>query len=238
MDFETFRHLAHEMFDGIPRRFRAGVRALRVEREAEPHPEIQGIFTLGECWSEEWPSAYGGEGDVQSDLHLYHGSFRALARRDPGFDWEAELWETILHELLHHREAAAGTDELGVLDWAEDQNQRRYQGLDWDPSFVLEIPEDEEGVRRLESEIFVEGEVVEPDEGESDVIFSWRGRRYTLRASARPGWTYVRVPNLAGGRLWVVVRVAESLWRRLLGLARGRAAHDEVPARPWDGGTP
>lgn len=226
------------MFDDIPRQFRAGVRALRVEREAEPHPEIPGIFTLGECWSEEWPSAYGGEGDVQSDLHLYHGSFRALSQRDPEFDWEAELWETILHELLHHREAAAGTDELGVLDWTEDQNQRRYQGLDWDPSFVIEIPEDEDGVRRLESEIFVEGEPVEPEDAESDVIFGWRGERYAVRASASPGWTYIRVPNLAGGRLWVVVRVAESLWRRLLGLARGEAEHEEAPARPLDGGVP
>lgn len=243
VDLESFRDLAHRMFDRIPPRFRAGVRALRVDRSVEPHPEIPGIYTLGECWSEEWPS-FGDEGGVQSDLHLYHGSFRALAREDPRLDWEAELWETILHELLHHREAAAGTDELGAVDWAEDQNQRRYEGLDWDPSFVLGIPEAEDGVRRLESEIFVEGTVEQADAvgppseergeaggRESTVAFRWRGERYELRIPAAPGWTYVRVPNLAGGRLWVVVQVKESLWRRLLGLARGEARHAEAPAR-------
>lgn len=254
MDYETFHHLAHQMFDEIPPRFRAGVRALRVDRRMEPHPEIRGIYTLGECWTEEWPD-YGGQGSVQSDLHLYHGSFRALAAQDPRLDWEAELWETILHELLHHREAAAGTDELGVVDWAEDQNQRRWEGLDWDPSFVLAIPADEEGVRRLESEIFVEGTVAEPDDDARDarasreerdgqsgadaaeraVSFTWRGTRYRLRAPIRPGWTYVRPTNLAAGRLWVWIEHEDSLWRRLLGLARSEARHEEARARRAEG---
>ena len=61
-------------------------------------------------------------------MHLYYGSFRELARLDEDFDWEAELWETLTHEVRHHRESTAGEDALEDLDWAEDENFRRRAG--------------------------------------------------------------------------------------------------------------
>ena len=41
---------------------------------------------------------------------LYYGSFLEVAGE--GFDWEAEVWETLLHELRHHLESLAGRDDL------------------------------------------------------------------------------------------------------------------------------
>ena len=51
-----------------------------------------------------------------------------IASGDPDFDWEEEIWETLLHELLHHREFAAAEDGLEVYDAAMDENFRRRAG--------------------------------------------------------------------------------------------------------------
>lgn len=241
MKLDAFRRVAGRMFGEIPGEYRAGVRSLLVEPDVEPHPEIEGVYTLGECRTEEWPSPYGGGSDVASDLVLYHGSFGALAEGEADFDWEAELWETVLHELLHHREAAAGTASLELFDWVTEQNARRHAGLPFAPDYIRLVPADEDGVRRLDSELFVEGEPrgagagggdgAADRGGEDDVVFRWRGSPYAVRSPASGAWIYVRVTNLAGGRLWVVVRRPPSLWRRLLG-EEGEATQAEARARP------
>ena len=107
MNLAEFETLAGGMWDDIPAVARQGVDRVTVVEEPLSHPDFGDVFTLGECVTETWPDGFG-EGDVRSELLLYHGSFAALASRDPAFEWEEELWETILHELLHHREAAAG----------------------------------------------------------------------------------------------------------------------------------
>ena len=103
MKLDRFRDRAARMFDEIPPEFRSGVDGLVVEPEATCHPSLSGIWTMGECITEDWPDGTGGIGDTRSRIVLYHGSFRSLAEDDPMFDWDAELWETILHELLHNR---------------------------------------------------------------------------------------------------------------------------------------
>lgn len=206
MDIEEFRRLAAEMLEDIPPAFQQGVDAVEVTEEPVPHPDVPGVFTLGECRTEAWPSGYD-EGELRSRLLLHHGSFRALAERDPSFDWTAELWETILHELLHHREWAAGEMSLDLLDWVVEQNHRRHAGLDFDPEFYRALPADEEGVVRVDAEAFVEGMAADGAVGEGDaddaddggaaeeqraaesIRFSFRGGRYRLRPGgpARPG---------------------------------------------------
>ena len=135
MNYQRFERRAREMFDEIPRELRHGVETVEVHPEALPHPTMPGIFTLGECATGEYD--HGGElpGDLRSGVHLYHGSFRELAKRDPDFDWEAELWETITHEIRHHRESAAGEDALEEMDWAEDENFKRRDGTPFEPHF-------------------------------------------------------------------------------------------------------
>lgn len=222
----AFARLAGRMWDDIPEPVRQGVDGLTVEGRALPHPEYEDVYTLGECVTEDWPSAFGGEGDTRSELVLYHGSFAALARLDPEFDWEGELWETILHELLHHREAAAGESGLEDFDWAEEQNLRRLAGEPFDPDFYRAVPAGPDGVVRLDSESFLEAAV---PEGRPDVPFTWRGHAYTVEVPVESGLAFVEVENLAGGRLCVVARRRRPWWRRLAG--GGRAVPEELRRR-------
>lgn len=215
MTLREFREAAARMFEEIPAPFREGVEGLVVEAEERRHPGLPGIYTLGECLSESWPDGAGGDGEARSRIVLYYGSFRGLAAEDPGFDWEDELWETILHELLHHREYAAREDGLEVFDWAMDQNFRRLAGLPFDPDFPRAVPTDPDGAVRLESEIFVET-TLRPEERLGR--FRWREREYTVRVPPGPRPGFVTVRNLANGRLCVVVRRRLPWWQRLRGI--------------------
>lgn len=215
MELTQFEAEAADLWREIPPVFRAGVEALVVEPRRVSHPEIPGVYTLGECITDHWPSAYSEQGgDVRSRVVLYHGSFREVAGMDPAFDWRWEIWETLLHELLHHREFAASEAGLEDYDWAVDQNFKRHADRDFDPTFYRAVPSDAEGVVRLESEIFVES-VVRPDD--RDAGFGWRDRSYTIRVPPSGDMLYVNPRNLAEGRLWVVVRREAPWWRRLLG---------------------
>lgn len=217
MLLDEFERTAGHMWDEIPPRLREGIEALSIEACAVPHPSFEGVFTLGECLTDSWPSGFGGEGELRSLLVLYHGSFARLADRDPTFDWDGELWETILHELLHHREAAAGESGLDEFDWAEEQNRLRLAGRPFDPSFYRAVPAASDGVIRLDSELFMEA-VVPPRAVEAR--FGWRGRAYSVRIPEDVERGFVEVVNLAGGRLSLIVRRKRRWWQRL---ARTRA---------------
>lgn len=234
MDLETFRAAAGDMWQEIPAAFREGVEALVVEEQAEPHPELPGIWTLGECFTDHWPSAYAGEGDVRSRVVLYHGSFERVSRGDPAFDWRAELWETLLHEVLHHREFAAAEDGLEDYDRAMDENFRRHAGQPFDPGFYRLLPADQGGAFRLESETFVETEV---DPEETEARFVWRGRKYDLSVPPTGDIMYVNPVNLAQGRLWVVVWPRRPFWKKLFSITgeSPRVRHLERRALPAPG---
>lgn len=211
MHFAGFRRRAAEMWERIPETFRMGVEALVVEPDETPHPEIGGVYTLGECVTDHWPMGYSEAGDVRSRVYLYHGSFRAVADMDPAFDWEEELWETLLHELLHHREFAAAEGGLEAYDWAMDENFKRYAGRDFDPAFYRVVPADERGEVRIESEMFVEAE--KPPEA-TKATFGWRERSYSIRVPEGDVVWYVNPVNLAQGRLWAVVWPRRPWWSR------------------------
>lgn len=216
------------MWHEIPADAREGVDGLTIEPEAARHPDFHWVYTMGECLTEAWPSGAGGDGDVRSELVLYHGSFRALAEEDPDFDWEGELWETILHELLHHRESAAGEAGLDEVDWANEQNLRRLAGEPFDPDFCRAVPAGPDGVVKLESELFVESVIAE---NADEAVFEWRGRRYAVEAPVYANRAFVEVPNLAGGRLCVIIRRRPPWWR----FGRGkkyRPAQVSLPAYP------
>lgn len=212
MNLEQFTDLAGRMYDGIPAAFREGVSGVSVEAGARSHPALPGIWTLGECVTDQWPDATGGIGDTRSEIVLYFGSFNEIAVGDPRFDWEAELWETVLHELLHHREAAADEDGLDVFDWAADQNFRRLEGLEFDPLFHRFLPADEVGHRRLEGETFIDV-VLNPSDRMA--IFTWRGMDWSVRIPLEASLMWSRVRNLGGGRLWVIAERKRPWWARL-----------------------
>lgn len=43
---------------------------------------------------------------------FYYGSFVKLLRNKPKAAWEAEIMDTVLHEMQHHLETKAGRDDL------------------------------------------------------------------------------------------------------------------------------
>lgn len=135
MKFAEFERRAREIFDEIPPELRHGVAYLQVSREAVEHPELPDVYTLGECATGEYDVETGAGDEIRSGVHLYYGSFLALSRLYDDFDWEGELWETVTHEVRHHRESAAGEDDLEEMDYAEDENFRRREGEPFDPLF-------------------------------------------------------------------------------------------------------
>ncbi|MGH7672583.1 MAG: metallopeptidase family protein, partial [Gemmatimonadales bacterium] len=124
MRFDDFRSLVERLERDIPPEFKGGVVEVQVSPKTLPHPVRAEIYTLGECVPLEWS---GSGADLQSRVVLYHGSFQALSRLGD-FDWRAEAWETLTHELRHHLEWRANVAALEAYDWAAEQNFARHEG--------------------------------------------------------------------------------------------------------------
>jgi hypothetical protein len=159
MRFEEFERRAREMFDSIPEQYRHGVEYLVVSKEAVPHPDVPEVYVLGECATGEYDLGLDAPGETRSGVHLYYGSFRQLAKQEEGFDWEGELWETIAHEILHHRESMAGEDALEDMDYAEDENFKRREGQPFDPFFYRVGEPVGEGAWEVDGDLFLEREM-------------------------------------------------------------------------------
>ena len=156
MDFETFSRVAEQAWEEIPAAYREGVDGLTLRAETRVHPDHASVFTMGECITEHYPSAFEGPETLRSLVVLYHGSFAALAAGAPEFDWEGEIWETLTHELRHHLEALAAEDDLEGVDYAVEQDFRRSKGDDFDPWYFQHGEEVEPGVFVAEGLVFLE----------------------------------------------------------------------------------
>ncbi|WP_041433888.1 metallopeptidase family protein [Thermus sp. CCB_US3_UF1] len=110
MTYEAFLELVARLWDEIPKAFKRGVQGVHVLPQAKGEPGLEGVWRLGEYLDPGPPSALGGFEGLGRHIALYYGSFHQVA--GPGFDWEGEVWETLLHELRHHLESLAGRDEL------------------------------------------------------------------------------------------------------------------------------
>lgn len=138
MDHATFQQRALEVWQSIPDGFKEGVTAFVVSREAFAKQEFEEGWCYGWCEAdplfELLPDA-----PVHSRITIFHGSFVEIARlhaeEGEPFDWDAELVETIRHELQHHLEWRAGEDGLGDEDDLQDDNERRLTGLPFTPGF-------------------------------------------------------------------------------------------------------
>lgn len=225
MTFEEFERRAWQEWERIPSEYRSGVDGLRIERAALPHASLPDVYTLGECTTESYPSDFSGPETTRSVVVLYYGSFFRLARQDDEFDWEVELWETLTHELQHHLESLAQDDSLVDMDYAADENYRRYQGEPFDPLFFRHGVPGADGWLRVEDEFFLElrraaNEYVE---------FEWHGRSYRAPVPEEPADVLILtiadgVPD-APGALHLVL-VERTRWTEtLLRLVRPRVPH-------------
>jgi hypothetical protein len=176
MRLSDFEAMVVRMAGEVPREFLDGVGEIVVSPRTVPHPERPGIFTLGECIPLPAGAGSGPEG-IQSRVVLYHGSFAALARVAPGFDWREEAFETLTHELRHHLEWRARAPDLEELDWAVEQNFARQDGETFDPGFYLAGAPVGDDTWRVEDDVFLDRVVrsLPPS-----VAVRWAGREYEV----------------------------------------------------------
>lgn len=119
MTFDDFSALIEEMVEDIPDEFMQGLQGVHVLPEAVEEEGYEEVYRLGE-YLDPGPADFLGAGEgLGRHVALYHGSFTAIAELDPSFDWEAEAWETLTHELRHHVESLAGEDYLVQEDEAD-----------------------------------------------------------------------------------------------------------------------
>lgn len=158
MPIAEFEEKARAFFHEIPPQFRDRVQGPVVVPEPKGHKRVRGMLTLGECvHAPVWSS------DEQhlSTVFLYYGSFASVAARDPAFDIEAELRETIRHEVQHHLEDRAGVNRLRDYDWAAEQNAVRKEGKPYKKNFwrAGERVKGSPDLTMLDGDIFLEIEL-------------------------------------------------------------------------------
>jgi hypothetical protein len=155
VNFETFTRRAERILAGVPPEFLHGIVGVEVHRERRQHPQVPDYFTLGEC-ADDPVTRLGDPGEMKSTIHLYHGSFLALSRQDPEFDWEGELSETILHEIRHHIEDRAGIDDLRDEDAEQEALARFHADQDLPEHWYRAGERMEEGLWRVGDDLFLE----------------------------------------------------------------------------------
>jgi len=114
--YAEFRETLAQMVDEIPPAFLDGLQAVLALEEERPEPEYVDVWRMGEYLDIGPESFFGSGGGIGRHVVLYWGSFRRIAAGSPGFDWEAEMWETLTHELRHHVESLAGDASLVAED--------------------------------------------------------------------------------------------------------------------------
>lgn len=174
MRLADFEAMVARMSREVPAHFFDGITEVVVSPRSVPHPEREEIYTLGECVPVAHEPASGG---IQSRIVLYYGSFAALARLDPGYEWRSEAWETLTHELRHHLEWRADAPDLEAFDRAAEQNFARADGDPFDPAFHLDGERVGEGVYRIDDDYFID-RVVRSVPGSADI--RWHGRGYRI----------------------------------------------------------
>lgn len=215
MEFDRFVEAAEAAFNQIPVAYREGIDGLVVSREAEAHPDLPDVWTLGTCETEQYPSDWMGPDTVRSVVRLYYGSFLQLSKTERSFDWTAEIHETVEHEVRHHLEWLAGGDDLGDVDAAMDESFKRFEGMAWDPWFYQKGEEVEPGVYAVEDQAFVELRWSQSRFDRTDpVTFGLRGETWQFRRPDRFGdLHFVHLRGLEGIASRVeVVLVRERRW--------------------------
>lgn len=175
-DFET---LIERLLAEMPPEYLDGILGVEVLRETLPHPVRAEIYTLGECIP--LPAEGEGAGQIRSRVVLYYGSFKALSQEHPDFDWRAEAWETLTHEVRHHLEWRARAPDLEAFDRAAEANFARHNDEDFDPQFYQAGEAVADGVFRIDDDYFLERH---HDKMPATVEFDWHGRGYVFQPPA------------------------------------------------------
>lgn len=208
-----FDQMIRRMARELPEPYLDGIEEIAVTGKAIPHPVRADVYTMGECV----PHQFGvpGESDraLRSSVYLHYGSFVALARLDPDFDWRREAWETLTHEVRHHLEWRAREGALEQLDAAAEANYARHDGESFDPEFHLAGERVSEGVTKVEDDVFIDvvlGARAFKAAGGAARAFVWHGRRWEVKMPpSPPDVLFARITGVApepAGDLVLVIR--------------------------------
>jgi hypothetical protein len=214
MRLSDFRGMVRRMASEIPAEFLEGIVEIAVSPRTVPHPEREEIWTLGECIP--LPGEDGDPRHLQTQVVLYHGSFKSLAAIAENFDWREEAWETLAHEVRHHVEWKARAPELEAYDDAAEANYARQDGEPFDPHFYRAGEQRIDGAFQVDDDVFIERRVRERPDA---VTFRWQGREYEVSVPADASLPAFLTVEGAGdpppGEL-VLVLARPSSWRDLL----------------------
>jgi len=224
MSFDEFSRLAQEAFQSIPATYREGVDGVTTVEATETHPELPGVVTLGECLTQGHISDWQGPETTRSRVVLYYGSFRKMAGDDPQFDWDAELWDTLTHELQHHLESLADEGGLEAMDYAMDESFKRERDEPFDPWYFQWGEPVGEGMYRVEDEVYIERVVTEAEFDKLNSIdFVWDGHVYRIPRPEELGDIHFVVVDGIEPYIQVVL-IQRTSWRqRLPGALRSEA---------------
>lgn len=207
MRLADFEALVRRLTAEVPEEYLEGVATVDVSRRTVPHPDRTDIWTLGECIP--LPAVDADPEAVQSRVVLYHGSFLALSRTDPGFDWREETWETLTHELRHHLEWRARAPDLEALDEAAEANFARQDGEPFDPLYFLSGLPAGDRLYRIDHDFFLDL-VVSARRIPGVLRFRWQGHPLAVdwpEGGHLPAFLSVdELPDPPPGELVLVVR--------------------------------
>jgi hypothetical protein len=191
MQIADFEGMVQRMLEEIPAKFFEGITGVEVSPRMVAHPTREGVYTMGECI----PIDVGPDSGA-SRVVLYHGSFRALARDRSDFDWRAEAWETVTHELRHHLEWKANAQDLEDYDWAAEQGFARSDEEAFDPVFFLEGEHVAPDTYQVDEDVFFD-RIVRELPPSAEVV--WKGRRYRVAVPEAPLPLYLVLDGLVDG---------------------------------------
>jgi hypothetical protein len=214
------------MADEIPDEHMDGIVAIEVSPKAVPHPVSAGVYTLGEC-----VPVHGESHDTVSRVVLYYGSFQALAAGRSDFDWQAEAWDTLMHELRHHLEWRADLARLEEYDWAAEQNFLRHEGKSFDPLFYHSGEAVARDVYRVDDDVFFERVVRRVPK---EIKVDWHGRSYEVGVPVAPLPLYLVLGGLSpepSNEGVLVLRRSPRVWDLLRRSTRPTEIHVRVQRR-------
>jgi hypothetical protein len=154
-DFDAFARRAQELAESYPREVMEGIEAVDVHMDAKRHPFLEDVVTLGECETSSL-SQLAQEEAFRSRVHVYYGSFVEMAERDPSFDVDAELDETLRHEVRHHVEDRAGLGALAEEDDLFEAHARFRAGLEVPPGWYRHGERVAPGLWSVDLDLFLE----------------------------------------------------------------------------------
>ena len=221
MTFDDFSRAAQKAFKNIPDIYREGVDGVTTVEATETHPELPDFVTLGECLTHGHISDWQGPETTRSRVMLYYGSFRHMAENDPDFDWEAELWETLTHELQHHLESLADEDALEALDYGMDEAFKRERGEPFDPWYYQWGEALGAGVFLVDGDVYIERELTAGEfDGLDALDFAWEHKNYRTPRPETLGDIHFVVVHGIESHIQIVL-IQRATWReRLRGILR------------------